>query len=101
MGGAGETRWPLPALRRDPRTMATDVEPVRADDRATMDGWFALQVRCHAHDTPELPPPCPVGHAHRFSWPGYLQHAWIVRDGTDVVAAAHLALPQRDNLHQG
>jgi GNAT superfamily N-acetyltransferase len=74
-------------------------EPVRADDRAAMDAWFALMVRCHAHDTPELPPPCPVGHVHRFTWPGYEQHAWIVRDGSEVVAAAELTMPQRDNLH--
>jgi GNAT superfamily N-acetyltransferase len=66
-----------------------------------MDDWFALLVRCHAHDWPELPPPCPVGHAHRFSWPGYVQHAWIVRGGSEVVAAAYLTLPQRDNLHFG
>ena len=81
--------------------MAILIEPVRADDRAAMDDWFDLLVRCHAHDAPELPPPCPVGHAHRFSWPGYVQHAWIVRDGSEVAAAAHLALPQRDNLHHG
>jgi GNAT superfamily N-acetyltransferase len=81
--------------------VSTTIEPVRADDRRAMDGWFALQVHCHEHDTPELPPPCSVGHAHRFSWPGYVQHAWIVRDGSQVVAAAHLTLPQRDNLHYG
>lgn len=81
--------------------MATGVHTVRADDRAAMDAWFALLVRCHAHDAPELPPPCPVEHANRFSWPGYTLHAWIVRDGADVVAAAHLTLPQRDNLHYG
>ena len=77
------------------------IRPVAADDHAAMDGWFALQQRCHAHDAPELPPPCPVGHAHRFSWPGFAQRAWIVRDGTGagVVAAAELSLPRRDNVH--
>lgn len=77
------------------------LEPVTADHRAAMDGWFALQVRCHAHDAPELPPPCPLSHAHRFSWPGWTHVAWIVRRGDEVVAAAHLNLPQQDNLHHG
>ncbi len=77
------------------------LEPVTADDRAAMDLWFALQVRCHAHDTPRLPPPCPLDHAHRFSWPGWTHVAWIVREGDEVVAAAHLNLPQQDNLHHG
>jgi GNAT superfamily N-acetyltransferase len=81
--------------------MATVIEPVRADDRFAMDGWFALLQRCHEHDTPELPPPCPVGHANRFSSPGCRRHAWIVRDRSEVVAAAELTLPQRDNLHFG
>lgn len=80
---------------------AAVIEPVTADDRVAMDGWFALQVRCHAHDAPEQPPPCPLGHARRFAWPGHLHLAWIVRDGDDVVASAHLYLPQRDNRHYG
>ena len=81
--------------------MATVIEPVSADDRATMDGWFALEVRSHEHDTPELPPPCPLGHATRFSWPGFDKRAWVVRSGPDVVAAAQVTLPQRDNLTGG
>jgi GNAT superfamily N-acetyltransferase len=79
----------------------TVIEPVSADDRATMDGWFALEVRSHEHDTPELPPPCPLGHATRFSWPGFDKRAWVVRRGSDVVAAAQVTLPQRDNLTGG
>lgn len=77
------------------------IEPVAADDRAAMDGWFALLQRCHTHDAPELPPPCPVGHAHRLSWPGTATSAWIVRDGDEVAAAAHLSLSLHDNLHRG
>ena len=81
--------------------MATVIEPVSANDRATMDGWLALEVRSHEHDTPELPPPCPLGHATRFSWPGFDKRAWIVRAGPDVIAAAQVTLPQRDNLTGG
>ena len=81
--------------------MATVIEPVSADDRATMDGWFALEMRSHEHDSPELPPPCPLGHATRFSWPGFDKRAWVVRRGSDVVAAAQVTLPQRDNLTGG
>ena len=77
------------------------IEPVAADDTVAMDGWFALLLDSHTHDTPELPPPCPVGHARRFSWPGHEQRAWIVRAGVDVVAAASMTLPQRDNLENG
>ncbi|MDT7580882.1 MAG: hypothetical protein QOK35_2146 [Pseudonocardiales bacterium] len=77
------------------------IEPVAAEDRAAMDGWFAFLQRCHAHDTPELPPPCPVSHAHWFARPGFAQQAWTVRDGAEVVAAASLSLPVHDNLHHG
>jgi GNAT superfamily N-acetyltransferase len=80
---------------------APALEPVHADDRAAMDGWFALLVRCHANETPQLPPPCPVDHANRFAWPGFTQRAWIVRDGADVVAAAQMSLPERDNRDSG
>jgi GNAT superfamily N-acetyltransferase len=55
----------------------------------------------HAHDAPELPPPCPVSHASRFDWPGFEQRAWIVREGHEVGevrAVAHVTLPQRENL---
>ncbi|HSU10360.1 MAG TPA: GNAT family N-acetyltransferase [Pseudonocardia sp.] len=77
---------------------APAIEPVRADDRAAMDGWFGLLQVSHVHDAPELPPPCPVGHAARFSWPGFEPRAWVVREGHEVVAVAHLTLPQRENL---
>jgi hypothetical protein len=33
--------------------MSTVIEPVRADDRAAMDGWFDLTLRCQAHDAPD------------------------------------------------
>jgi len=62
------------------RVLAPAIESVTADDRAGMHGWFALMVVCHGHDSPALPPPCPLGHANRFSWPGFGQRAWIVRD---------------------
>jgi GNAT superfamily N-acetyltransferase len=77
------------------------IHPVTADDRAAMDAWFALLVRSHGYDTPELPPPCPLGHAHQFSWPGFTRHAWVLRDGDRAVAVATTVLPQRDNLHHG
>src|SRR4051812_30991386 len=77
---------------------APAIEPVRADDRAAMDGWFGLLQVSHVHDAPELPPPCSVGHAARFSWPGFERRAWVVREGHEVVAVAHLTLPQRENL---
>ena len=76
--------------------LAPVIEPVAAGDRAAMDGWFALMVACHAHDTPALPPPCPLGHTNRFSWPGFTQRAWVVREGPVVVAAAHMILPEHD-----
>jgi GNAT superfamily N-acetyltransferase len=77
------------------------IETVTADDRAAMEGWFALLRRCHAHDAPELPPPCPVEHAHRFSRPGSTTFAWTARAGADVIGAAQLSLPVHDNLHHG
>jgi GNAT superfamily N-acetyltransferase len=80
---------------------ALTIEPVRPDDRAVMDGWFGLLERSHRYDEPELPPPCPVSHATRFSWPGFEQRAWVAREGREVVAAAHVTLPQRDNLQGG
>lgn len=86
---------------RDPPGMATVIEPVRAEDRAAMDGWFDLMTLCHAHDTPELPPPCPLGHSTRFSWPGSEHRAWVVSEGADVVGAAHMTLPRHDNLGHG
>jgi GNAT superfamily N-acetyltransferase len=84
-----------------PTGPACAIEPVDPDDRAAMDGWFALLVRCHAQDTPVLPRPCPLGHATLFSWPGRLRRAWVVREGTIVVAAAHLSLSEHDDLDNG
>src|SRR5690349_22204797 len=81
--------------------LAPVIEPVTADDRAGLAGWFALVVACHAHDSPDLPPPCPRCHANRFSWPGFAQQAWVARDGAGVVAAANVVLPQRDVLDHG
>jgi GNAT superfamily N-acetyltransferase len=77
---------------------ALAIEPVAADDRGAMNAWFALLVRSHAHDAPELPPPCALSHATRLSWPGFEQRAWIVREGREAVAVAHVTLPQRENL---
>ena len=77
------------------------IEPVDGDDRATMDGWFALLVACHAHDEPDLPPPCPVGHVNRFSWPGQTRRAWVVRDRGEIVAVADVALRERDDTGHG
>ena len=56
-------------LARDPRRMATVIEPVRADDRAAMDGWFDL-MRPATRTTHLSCPRAPLGHAIRFSWPG-------------------------------
>jgi GNAT superfamily N-acetyltransferase len=83
------------------RVLAPAIESVTADDRAGMHGWFALMVACHDHDSPALPPPCPLSHANRFSWPGFGQRAWIVRDGTTVVGAAHMVLPEHDDPDYG
>ena len=73
---------------RDPPGMATVIEPVCADDRAAMDGWFDLMTLCQAHDTPELPPPCPLGHSTRFSWPGFEHRAWAVSRRAPIVVGA-------------
>jgi GNAT superfamily N-acetyltransferase len=75
------------------------IEPVVADDRAVMDDWLALRTAARAHDTPQLPPPCPLEHAAQFSWPDWAVQAWVVRrDAGRVVGAADLSLPTRDNL---
>jgi GNAT superfamily N-acetyltransferase len=103
------TTGPLPnslspgAPARDPRRMPPAdlaIEPVDPHDRAAVDGWFALQVRAHGHDDPDLPP-CPVCHVHRFAWPGVRQRAWVVRAGPDTVGAATLALPEHDDPDHG
>jgi hypothetical protein len=61
---------------------APAIEPVRADDRTAMDGWFGLLQVSHAHDAPELPPPCPLSHASRFDRPGFERRAWVDRPPT-------------------
>jgi GNAT superfamily N-acetyltransferase len=81
--------------------MATVIEPIRADDHAAMDGWFDLTLRCQAHDTPDLPRLSRRRHALRLSSPGFERRAWAVRDGTEIVAAAEVALPLHDNLDNG
>jgi GNAT superfamily N-acetyltransferase len=88
------TTGPAPAL-------APAIDPVAADDPAGMDGWFALIVTCQAHDLPALPAPCRLGHANRFSWPGFTQRAWVARDGAEVIGAAHMVLPERDGADYG
>jgi GNAT superfamily N-acetyltransferase len=81
-----------------PPTAALALEPVTADDRAAMDGLFALYAAARAHDLPDAPPPCRVEHAARFDWPDVDSRVWVVREHDDVVAAAELGLPLRDDL---
>lgn len=60
---------------------APAIEPVRADDRTAMDGWFGLLQ---------------VSHASRFDRPGFERRAWVVREGHEmgeVRAVAHVTLP--------
>lgn len=79
---------------------ASAFEPVVADDRAVMDGWFALRAAARRNDLPDFPPPCPVEHVARLD--GVHGHrdvrAWVVREDGRVVAGAELGLPLRDNL---
>src|SRR3954447_3239838 len=81
--------------------MVPAIEPVTADDTATMDAWYALTTRCHAHDAPELPPLSRRRHDSRLASPGFARRAWVVRDGAMVVAAADVSLPLHDNLDNG
>jgi GNAT superfamily N-acetyltransferase len=81
--------------------MVPAIEPVTADDTATMDAWYALTTRCHAHDAPELPPLSRRRHDNRLASPGFARRAWVVRDGAMVVAAAEVSLPLHDNLDNG
>jgi GNAT superfamily N-acetyltransferase len=81
-----------------PAAATLALEPVAADDRAAMDGWFALLTGTRAHDLPGLAPPCPLDHAAPFGWPDLDVRAWVVRDGAAVVGAAQLLLPLRDDL---
>lgn len=77
------------------------VEPVRADDRALMDGWYALRVAARAHDTPALAPPSRQRHATGLSSAGWACRAWAVRAGGEVVAVGDMQLPLRENRDSG
>ena len=83
--------------------MATTLalEPVTADDHSAMDGWLALATVARAHDLPALAPPCPLEHSRRLTWPDVEVRAWVLRDGAEVVAAAELRLPLRDDPGNG
>jgi GNAT superfamily N-acetyltransferase len=84
-----------------PAATEPTIQPVGADDRALMDGWYALTMRCHAHDTPRSARLSRRRHDNRLSSSRSVRRAWAVCDGAEVVAAAEVSLPQHENLDSG